>query len=202
MPKVRDGASKGKVERHFRTLKERWLYTLDISSITSLTQFNGMIRDYMRSYNTTFHRGINSTPMERFQASKDHPRRPQSVQWLDDCFYNRITRKSAKILPLPSTLSATMFPCSSSLQRWISAIFRMTWIPLTFCRMVRSSPSAGPTAMKTAIRKGTIFLVSIIPEPEVMPDVQLLLRTHLQSFRQTTAEGKGPLYFQELHRND
>ena len=94
--KVRDGASKGKVERHFRTLKERWLYTLDISSITSLTQFNGMIRDYMRSYNTTFHRGINSTPMERFQASKDHPRRPQSVQWLDDCFYNRITRKVRK----------------------------------------------------------------------------------------------------------
>ena len=26
--KIRDGASKGKVERHFRTLKERWLYHL------------------------------------------------------------------------------------------------------------------------------------------------------------------------------
>ena len=94
--KIRDGASKGKVERHFRTLKERWLYTLDISSITSLTQFNGMLRDYMRSYNTTFHRGIGSTPLERFQASKDHPRRPQSAQWLEDCFYNRITRKVRK----------------------------------------------------------------------------------------------------------
>lgn len=34
--KIRDGASKGKVERHFRTLKERWLYPLDINSITSL----------------------------------------------------------------------------------------------------------------------------------------------------------------------
>lgn len=31
--KVRDGASKGKVERHFRTLKERWLYTLDMASL-------------------------------------------------------------------------------------------------------------------------------------------------------------------------
>lgn len=94
--KIRDGASKCKVERHFRTLKERWLYTLDISSITSLSQFNTMLRDYMRSYNTTFHRGIGSTPLERFQASKDHPRRPQSAQWLEDCFYNRITRKVRK----------------------------------------------------------------------------------------------------------
>ena len=94
--KIRDGASKGKVERHFRTLKERWLYTLDIASITSLSQFNGMLKDYMRDYNTTFHRGIGSTPLERYQASKDHPRTPQSRQWLDDCFYNRITRKVRK----------------------------------------------------------------------------------------------------------
>ena len=94
--KIRDGASKGKVERHFRTLKERWLYTLDISSITSLAQFNTMLKDYMRSYNTTFHRGIDSTPLERYQNSKDHPRKPQSSHWLEDCFYNRITRKVRK----------------------------------------------------------------------------------------------------------
>lgn len=30
---VRDGASKGKVERNFRTLKERWLYGLDLKQI-------------------------------------------------------------------------------------------------------------------------------------------------------------------------
>jgi transposase InsO family protein len=94
--KVRDGASKGKVERHFRTLKERWLYTLDIDSITSLAQFNELLREYMRSYNTTFHRGINAIPLDRYEASKDHPRKPQSRQWLDDCFYNRITRKVRK----------------------------------------------------------------------------------------------------------
>jgi transposase InsO family protein len=94
--KVRDGASKGKVERHFRTLKERWLYTLDIASITSLAQFNEMLREYMRSYNTTFHRGINAVPLERYEASKEHPRKPQSREWLDDCFYNRITRKVRK----------------------------------------------------------------------------------------------------------
>ena len=94
--RIRDGASKGKVERHFRTLKERWLYTLDISSITSLVQFNGMLRDYIRDYNTTFHRGIDCIPLQRYEASKDHPRRPDSRQWLDDCFLNRITRKVRK----------------------------------------------------------------------------------------------------------
>lgn len=94
--KIRDGASKGKVERHFRTLKERWLYTLDVNQISSLSQFNGMLCDYIRSYNTTFHRGINATPIERFQASKDHPRKPESQAWLTDCFYNRITRKVRK----------------------------------------------------------------------------------------------------------
>lgn len=94
--KIRDGASKGKVERHFRTLKERWLYTLDINAISSLAQFNEMLKDYMRSYNTTFHRGINETPMERFQNSKEHPKTPQSREWLDECFYNRTTRKVRK----------------------------------------------------------------------------------------------------------
>lgn len=94
--RVRDGASKGKVERHFRTLKERWLYTLDIGSIHSLNQFNGMLREYIRSYNTTFHRGISCTPLERYEASASIPRKPLSSDWLDDCFYNRITRKVRK----------------------------------------------------------------------------------------------------------
>ncbi len=94
--KIRDGASKGKVERHFRTLKERWLYTLDISSITSLSQFNDMLKDYMRSYNTTFHRGIQDTPMNRFQNANGSSKTPVSAQWLDECFLNRITRKVRK----------------------------------------------------------------------------------------------------------
>lgn len=91
--KVRDGASKGKVERHFRTLKERWLYTLDLESITSLSQFDGMLKDYIRTYNTTFHRGINSSPMDRYLNSGYKIKQAQSAEWLDECFLNRITRK-------------------------------------------------------------------------------------------------------------
>ena len=91
--KVRDGASKGKVERHFRTLKERWLYTLDLESITSLAQFDEMLKDYIRTYNTTFHRGINSSPMDRYLNSSYRIKQAPSAEWLDECFLNRITRK-------------------------------------------------------------------------------------------------------------
>lgn len=94
--RVRDGASKGKVERHFRTLKERWLYTLDISAINSLAQFDSMLQDYIRTYNTTLHRGIGCAPIERYLNSEYRPRTPESSAWLDECFLNRITRKVRK----------------------------------------------------------------------------------------------------------
>ena len=94
--RVRDGASKAKVARHFRTLKERWLYTLDVASISSLAEFNSLLKDYMRSYNTTFHTGIDCTPFSRYQDTKSHSRTPQSREWLEECFLNRITRKVNK----------------------------------------------------------------------------------------------------------
>ena len=122
--RIRDGASKGKVERHFRTLKERWLYTLDMESIQSLAQFNGMLKDYMRDYNTTFHRGIDTIPLERYQASKDHPRKPESRQWLDDCFYNRITRKVRK----DSTISIDKV-CYDVPMQFISAKVEVRYLP-------------------------------------------------------------------------
>ncbi|MDE7244818.1 MAG: DDE-type integrase/transposase/recombinase [Oscillospiraceae bacterium] len=94
--KIRDGASKGKVERHFRTLKERWLYTLDMDSIHSLTQFNGLLSDYIREYNTTYHTGIGSAPFDRYRNTCACARLPKSREWLDECFLNRIWRKVNK----------------------------------------------------------------------------------------------------------
>lgn len=94
--RVRDGASKAKVERHFRTLRERWLYTLDVASISSLAEFNSLLKDYMRSYNTTFHTGIDCTPFSRYQDTKSHSKTPQSREWLEECFLNRIARKVNK----------------------------------------------------------------------------------------------------------
>ena len=94
--KIRDGASKAKIERQFRTLKETWLYTLDLDSLSSLAQFNGLLKDYMRSYNTSLHSGIGTTPLSRYQQTRASIRTPASREWLEECFLNRITRKVNK----------------------------------------------------------------------------------------------------------
>ena len=94
--KVRDGASKGKIERFWRTTKERWLYGLNTDTIHSLEQFNDLFREYIRSYNTTIHSGIDCTPFDRYQASKDAISVPRSMEWLDESFLNRVYRKVRK----------------------------------------------------------------------------------------------------------
>ena len=91
--RVRDGASKGKSERQWRTMKSTWIHTIDTTTITSLEHFNEMLKDYVRNYNTSYHSGIDSTPMERFLNTCNSVRRPLSREWLDECFYNRIFRK-------------------------------------------------------------------------------------------------------------
>lgn len=90
---VRDGASKGKVERNFRSVKERWLYGLDITQIHSLATFNQLLKSYIRKHNTTLHTGIGTTPLERYLQSERQPRKPKSEEWLDECFLNRVIRR-------------------------------------------------------------------------------------------------------------
>ena len=84
------------MERHFRTLKERWLYTLDIESIHSLAQFNSLLADYIRGYNTTYHTGIDGVPFERYRSTCGCVRLPKSREWLDECFLNRVWRRVNK----------------------------------------------------------------------------------------------------------
>jgi len=94
--KPRDAAAKGKCERHWRTMNQRWLTGLDIESITSIAQFNEQLRDYIREYNTTYHSGIDCMPIERYRATADQVKRPISGEWLDECFLNRKWRKVRK----------------------------------------------------------------------------------------------------------
>lgn len=90
---VRDGASKGKVERNFRTLRNRWINVTDTKQILSLEEFNDLLREYIREHNSTVHSAIKATPFDRFMATKGHIRKPKSQEWLDECFHNRVTRK-------------------------------------------------------------------------------------------------------------
>ena len=94
--KVRDGASKAKIERFWRTTKERWLYALDTEKIHSLDEFDALYQEYIRSYNTTFHSGINCSPFDRYRVSEKSVRIPVSADWLDGCFLNRIWRRVRK----------------------------------------------------------------------------------------------------------
>lgn len=89
----RDGASKGKQERFWRTAKEKLIYGLDMDTIHSLEQFNGIFRDFVRKYNLTFHTGIQSTPFDRYKATEGRSRPVKSREWLDECFLNRVERK-------------------------------------------------------------------------------------------------------------
>ena len=90
---VRDGASKGKVERNFRTLKERWLYGLDVSQVQSLEEFNRMLSEYIRKHNTTIHSVTGQSPLERYLCTNERIRKPRSREWLEECFHNRILRR-------------------------------------------------------------------------------------------------------------
>ena len=94
--KVRDGASKAKIERFWRTSKDCFLYTLDTEKIHSLEEFNRIFKEYLRSYNLTDHSGIGCRPFDRYQSSKGHMKIPESREWLEDAFLNRVSRKVRK----------------------------------------------------------------------------------------------------------
>ena len=67
-----------------------------MDNIHSLAEFNALFQEYIRSYNTTEHSGINCTPFERYQNTKENIRAPKSREWLDECFLNRIYRRVRK----------------------------------------------------------------------------------------------------------
>lgn len=94
--RVRDGASKGKQERFWRTAKEQLIYGLDMSTVTSLEQFNEIFRDYVRTYNLSHHSGIQCTPFDRYKATADQAKPIKSTEWLNECFLNRVYRKVRK----------------------------------------------------------------------------------------------------------
>lgn len=90
---VRDGASKGKVERNFRTLKNRWLNALDIKSISSLRELNAELYTYINKHNTTIHSTTKMTPIDRYKEDIQRIKTVETYEWLENCFMNRITRK-------------------------------------------------------------------------------------------------------------
>jgi transposase InsO family protein len=90
---VRDGASKGKVERNFKTLRNRFLNILDTTEITSLEILNSKLFEYTRKHNTTVHSATGQTPSDRYLGDISHAKMPVSLDWVNSCFMNRVKRR-------------------------------------------------------------------------------------------------------------
>jgi len=90
---IRDGSSKGKIERNFRTLRNRFLNILDTSEITSIEMLNSKLFEYIRKHNTTVHSATGETPSDRYLKDIHHVRMPVSPDWLNNCFMNRVKRR-------------------------------------------------------------------------------------------------------------
>lgn len=90
---VRDGASKGKCERNFRSLRNRFLNVMDPSQLSSIDELNSLLYDYIRRHNTTLHSATNQTPMDRYTLDISYLKMPTSMEWLNNCFMNRAVRR-------------------------------------------------------------------------------------------------------------
>jgi len=90
---VRDGASKGKVERAFGVLKSRWLNGLDVEQIHSIDDFNRELVEAVRKHNLSVNSSTEQTPMDRYMDTRGRIRIPESEDWLNECFMNRERRK-------------------------------------------------------------------------------------------------------------
>jgi putative transposase len=92
---VRDGASKGKIERFFRTLRDRFLMrSLDLSSLSALNrQLNIWIEE---EYNSKPHSALGMAPISRFALDTHQIRFLPPDQANDELFYAEEQRQVKK----------------------------------------------------------------------------------------------------------
>jgi putative transposase len=92
---VRDGAAKGKIERFFRTVRDKFLIRqFDLSSLEALNrQFTVWVED---EYNAADHSAIGMRPIDRFGLDLKRIRFLPPDQANDELFYAEDTRKIKK----------------------------------------------------------------------------------------------------------
>jgi transposase InsO family protein len=90
-----DAASRGKIERFFRSLRQRFLAALP--TCASLAELNTRFQDWLQQdYHRRLHRGIGESPLDRYLRSLAQvpPRRPSRDE-LDHLFFRSFTRTAA-----------------------------------------------------------------------------------------------------------
>lgn len=95
---VRDGASKGKVERNFRTLRNRLLNCLDPAKTLTLDELNSLLSEYIVQHNATLHSAHDALPVDVWAADAlaRAPKMPPSPEWLTEAFRNHTKRRVRK----------------------------------------------------------------------------------------------------------
>ncbi|MBL8994186.1 MAG: DDE-type integrase/transposase/recombinase [Spirochaetia bacterium] len=88
---LRDGASKGKIERFFRTVRLKFLTrNLDLSNLAALNrQFTSWVED---EYNHVVHSGIGMKPIDRFGLDRNRIRFLPNLEANDEVFFTEKTR--------------------------------------------------------------------------------------------------------------
>ena len=90
---VRDGASKGKIERFFRTVRDQFLIR-DLSGVSSLVELNDMfIRWVEDTYHTREHSTLGMKPIDRFGLDLHLTRLLQHSEFNAELFHLETTRK-------------------------------------------------------------------------------------------------------------
>ena len=85
-------AVSGKVERAFRTVKDKFFNKIDWNSITDIEQAQSMYTEFVNSeYANKIHSSINKTPKERFMEDYSNIQRKTDEQ-IEECFLHRETR--------------------------------------------------------------------------------------------------------------
>jgi len=92
---VRDGASKGKVERFFRTVRESFLIRqLDLSSLAALNrQFTAWVEN---EYNNAVHSSLGLKPLDRFSLDLTRIRFLEPSPYNDELFFASESRQVKK----------------------------------------------------------------------------------------------------------
>jgi len=87
-------ASKGKIERWFKTLQMQWLNLIDWNSISSLEELNQRLQVYIETqYHQAVHSTIKAKPLDKYMEHINRIRFIHSKQELDYIFLYRVTRK-------------------------------------------------------------------------------------------------------------
>lgn len=90
---VRDGASKGKIERFFRTVRDQFLIR-NLEDISSIKQLNQQFKEWVEyTYHTREHTELKMKPIDRFSMDHPHIRFLEQNEFNQELFYRETTRK-------------------------------------------------------------------------------------------------------------